>query len=145
MKTIFKQVKNEVTGKIDLNFGAKLVSLNTTTPYSFKNAKNEEKVYYLGTVDFVYPNGTIGKGVTTQIFKTSVDKGVEVGSTLLSTMTRDDSGRVWLRTSSAIAGNGIDVAAMGSMFDEMFDEDVAAVATNTGEFSDTPPALSKVN
>lgn len=130
MKTIFKQVKNEVTGKIDLNFGAKLVSINTKTSYSFKNAKNEEKVYYLGTVDFVYPNGTVGKGVTTQIFKTSVDKGVEVGSVLLSTMSRDDSGKVWLRTSSAVAGNGIDITAMGSMFDEMFNTDVEAVVTN---------------
>lgn len=114
MSTIFKPVFNETTGKTDFNFPAELVSI------SDKIMENGNKTQYvLGNVNFTYPNGTPAKSVTTQIFKKSLDHGIKVGSTLLSTLSRDDEGRMWIRTSHLPAGNNIDTDAFGSMFDEV--------------------------
>lgn len=114
MKTIFKPVFNEQTGKNDFNFAATLVSISDKELENSKGTK-----YVLGNVDFTYPNGQPAKSVTTQIFKKSLDHGITVGSTLLSTLSRDDDGRMWIRTSHLPAGNGIDTDAFGSMFDEV--------------------------
>ena len=114
MNTKFTPVQNETTGKTDFNFPATLVSLSDKI---MKNSNETE--YVLGNVDFTYPNGTPAKSVTTQIFKKSLDHGITVGSTLLSTLSRDDDGRMWIRTSHLPAGNGIDTDAFGSMFDEV--------------------------
>ena len=114
MNTTFKPVLNETTGKTDFNFPATLVSLSDKI---MKNTNETE--YVLGNVDFTYPNGQPAKSVTTQIFKKSLDHGITVGSTLLSTLSRDDEGRMWIRTSHLPAGNGIDTDAFGSMFDEV--------------------------
>lgn len=116
MSTIFKPVLNEVTGKTDFNFPAELVSISDKV-YQIDNANKTE--YVLGNVNFTYPNGTPAKAVTTQIFKKSLDHGIKVGSTLLSTLSRDDEGRMWIRTSHLPAGNNIDTDAFGSMFDEV--------------------------
>lgn len=121
MNTKFTPVQNETTGKTDFNFPASLVSLSDKV---MKNSNGTE--YVLGNVDFTYPNGAPAKSVTTQIFKKSLDHGITVGSTLLSTLSRDDDGRMWIRTSHLPAGNGIDTDAFGSMFDEV----VADVAAN---------------
>lgn len=114
MSTKFKPVLNETTGKTDFNFPATLVSISDVI---MKNSNQTE--YVLGNVDFTYPNGTPAKSVTTQIFKKSLDHGIKVGSTLLSTLSRDDEGKMWIRTSHLPAGNGIDTDAFGSMFDEV--------------------------
>ena len=114
MNTKFTPVQNDYTGKIDFNFPAVLVSISDKV---MKNSKGTE--YVLGNVDFTYPNGTPAKSVTTQIFKKSLDHGITVGSTLLSTLSRDDDGKMWIRTSHLSAGNGIDTDAFGSMFDEV--------------------------
>lgn len=114
MSTKFKPVLNEQSGKTDFNFPATLVSISDKI---LTNVKGTE--YVLGNVDFTYPNGQPAKSVTTQIFKKSLDHGITVGSTLLSTLSRDDEGRMWIRTSHLPAGNGIDTDAFGSMFDEV--------------------------
>lgn len=114
MSTKFTPVQNETTGKTDFNFPATLVSLSDKV---MENSNGTQ--YVLGNVDFTYPNGTPAKSVTTQIFKKSLDHGITVGSTLLSTLSRDDEGRMWIRTSHLPAGNGIDIDAFGSMFDEV--------------------------
>lgn len=124
MSTKFKPVFNETTGKTDFNFPATLVSISDTI---MKNSNQTE--YVLGNVDFTYPNGQPAKSVTTQIFKKSLDHGIKVGSTLLSTLSRDDEGRMWIRTSHLPAGNNIDTDAFGSMFDEVaVEENVGAEA-----------------
>ena len=114
MSTKFKPVLNESTGKTDFNFPAELVSISDKI---LKNSNQTE--YVLGNVNFTYPNGTPAKAVTTQIFKKSLDHGITVGSILLSTLSRDDDGGVWIRTSHLPAGNNIDADAFGSMFDEV--------------------------
>ena len=114
MSTIFKAIANETTGKTDFNFPALLVSISDKV---MKNSNQTE--YVLGNVDFTYPNGIPAKSVTTQIFKKSLDHGIKVGSTLLSTLSRDDEGKMWIRTSHLPAGNNIDTDAFGSMFDDV--------------------------
>lgn len=114
MSTKFKPVLNKSTGKTDFNFPAELVSISDKV---IKNCNQTE--YVLGNVDFTYPNGTPAKAVTTQIFAKSLAHGIKVGSTLLSTLSRDDEGRMWIRTSHLPAGNNIDTDAFGSMFDEV--------------------------
>ena len=114
MNTKFTPVVNETTGKTDFNFPATLVSISDKVMENSNGTK-----YVLGNVDFTYPNGQPAKSVTTQIFKKSLDHGITVGSTLLSTLSRDDEGKMWIRTSHLLAGNGIDTDAFGSMFDEV--------------------------
>ena len=114
MSTKFKAVLNETTGKTDFNFPAELVSISDKEMTNSNGTK-----YVLGNVNFTYPNGTPAKAVTTQIFKKSLDHGIKVGSTLLSTLSRDDEGRMWIRTSHLPAGNNIDTDAFGSMFDDV--------------------------
>ena len=114
MNTKFTPVVNETTGKTDFNFPATLVSISDKVLENSNGTK-----YVLGNVDFTYPNGTPAKAVTTQIFKKSLDHGIKVGSTLLSTLSRDNEGRMWIRTSHLPAGTGIDTDAFGSMFDEV--------------------------
>lgn len=114
MNTKFKAVLNETTGKTDFNFPATLVSISNKVMENSNGTK-----YVLGNVDFTYPNGQPAKSVTTQIFAKSLAHGITVGSTLLSTLSRDDEGRMWIRTSHLPAGNGIDTDAFGSMFDEV--------------------------
>lgn len=113
MSTKFKAILNETTGKTDFNFPAELVSISDKEMTN-SNGTN----YVLGNVDFTYPNGTPAKSVTTQIFAKSLAHGIKVGSTLLSTLSRDDEGKMWIRTSHLPAGNNIDTDAFGSMFDE---------------------------
>jgi hypothetical protein len=124
MSTKFKPVLNETTGKTDFNFPATLVSISN------KILKNDNQTeYVLGNVDFTYPNGTVAKSVTTQIFAKSLAHGITVGSVLLSTLSKGDDGRMWIRTSHLPAGNNIDIDAFGSMFDEVVvDEPIAAEA-----------------
>ena len=114
MNTKFTPVVNETTGKTDFNFPATLVSISNKVMENSNGTK-----YVLGNVDFTYPNGQPAKAVTTQIFAKSLAHGIKVGSTLLSTLSRDDEGRMWIRTSHLPAGNGIDTDAFGSMFDEV--------------------------
>ena len=114
MNTKFTPVVNETTGKTDFNFPATLVSISNKVMENSNGTK-----YVLGNVDFTYPNGQPAKSVTTQIFAKSLSHGITVGSTLLSTLSRDDEGRMWIRTSHLPAGNGIDTDAFGSMFDEV--------------------------
>ena len=114
MNTKFTPVVNETTGKTDFNFPATLVSISDKVLENSNGTK-----YVLGNVDFTYPNGQPAKSVTTQIFAKSLAHGITVGSTLLSTLSRDDEGRMWIRTSHLPAGNGIDTDAFGSMFDEV--------------------------
>ena len=114
MNTKFTPVANETTGKTDFNFPATLVSISDKVMENSNGTK-----YVLGNVDFTYPNGQPAKSVTTQIFAKSLAHGITVGSTLLSTLSRDDEGRMWIRTSHLPAGNGIDTDAFGSMFDEV--------------------------
>ena len=114
MNTKFTPVVNETTGKTDFNFPATLVSISNKVMENSNGTK-----YVLGNVDFTYPNGQPAKSVTTQIFAKSLAHGITVGSTLLSTLSRDDEGRMWIRTSHLPAGNNIDTDAFGSMFDEV--------------------------
>jgi len=124
MNTKFKPVVNTTTGKTDFNFPAELVSISDKEMTNSKGTK-----YVLGNVNFTYPNGTPAKAVTTQIFAKSLAHGIKVGSILLSTLSKDDEGKLWIRTSHLSAGNNIDTDAFGSMFDEVaVAEPVAAEA-----------------
>jgi hypothetical protein len=114
MSTKFKPVVNESTGKTDFNFPAELVSISDKVMENSNGTK-----YVLGNVSFTYPNGAPAKAVTTQIFAKSLSHGITVGSILLSTLSRDDEGKMWIRTSHLPAGNNIDTDAFGSMFDEV--------------------------
>lgn len=109
-KTTFKQVKNEVTGKIDLNFAGKLLTLGKEV----RENSNKTK-YVLGTLGFTYPSGAEAV-VTTQIFEKNLQYGLTVGDTYLSTMSQDDEGNAWVRTSHLVAGNGVSLEEMGSLF-----------------------------
>jgi hypothetical protein len=115
-KTTFKPVLNEQTGKTDFNFPATLKSIGTTV-LKLKNDKQTE--YVIGTIDFTYPNGTPAVGVNTQIFKKSLDHGMTVGSTLLSTLSLGDDGEPYLRTSHLVAGNKVNIEAFASLFNEV--------------------------
>jgi hypothetical protein len=115
-KTTFKPVLNEQTGKTDFNFPATLKSIGTSV-LKLNNAKQTE--YVVGTIDFTYPNGTPAVGVTTQIFKKSLDHGITVDSTLLSTLSLGDDGKMYIRTSHLVAGNNVDTEAFASLFNEV--------------------------
>lgn len=116
MKTTFKPVENAHTGKTDYNFPAKLVGINLNQPFTNANGK----VYFFGQVEFTYPNGQPSGAVTTQIFQGNLDKGaVQVGNTYLSTLSRDDNGNIWIRTSHLQAGSNVDADAFASLFDDV--------------------------
>ena len=100
----FKAIVNPVTGKTEYNFPATLVSINTNSPQKFTNASGVEITYYLGTVDFINAQGVEKKGVTTQIFAKSYNHGMKVGETFLSTVSKGDDGKMYIRTSHLIAG-----------------------------------------
>ena len=100
----FKAIVNPVTGKTEYNFPATLVSINTNSPQKFTNASGVENTYYLGTIDFVNAQGVEKKGVTTQIFAKSYNHGMKVGETFLSTVSKGDDGKMYIRTSHLIAG-----------------------------------------
>lgn len=123
MKTKFKKVvRQDANGStvVEFNFPATLTGINTSTPQKYTNSDGVEKVYYLGTIDFVAPNGTPQTGVTTQIHAKSFDHGMKVGSELLSTLTKDNEGNLWVRTSHLIAINTLDATAFeGLSFDEI--------------------------
>ena len=125
----FKAIINPVTGKTEFNFPATLVSINTNSPQKFTNASGVDKVYYLGTVDYVNAKGIDIKGKTTQIFQVSVDKGMKAGNTYLSTVSKGSDGELYIRTSSAIAGgsNATEEDFDGLDFDEV-EADVHATA-----------------
>lgn len=131
-KSNFKPVKNAQTGVIEYQFGAILTGINTKSPQKYTNGDGVEKVYYLGTIDFTAPNGVEQKGATTQIHAKSFDHGMKVGDNLLSTLTRDDAGNLWVRTSHLMAISTLDVAAFaGLTFDEI--EEVVATTAPTVE------------
>lgn len=109
--TKFKPVQNEVTGRVDYNFTGMLRSVGTKV---FENVNGTK--YVLGTLDFDYPNGKPAVGVTTQIFEKSLVQGIKPGQLLLSTLSQDEEGKLWLRTSHLEAGNNIDTDAFGSLF-----------------------------
>ena len=120
--TKFKQILNETTGKFEFQFGAELVSINTNSPQKYTNAAGEEKTYYLGAVNFTYPNGVEAKAVTTSIYDKSLQHGMKVGDVLLSTLSRTDEGTMFIRTSHLLATNGVDVANFeGLSFDALVD------------------------
>lgn len=106
--TKFKQILNETTGKFEFQFGATLKSINTQSPQKYTNAAGEEKTYYLGSVDFVYPNGVEAKGITTSIYDKSLQHGMKVGDVLLSTLSKTDDGKLFIRTSHLLATSGVD-------------------------------------
>jgi len=115
MSTKFKKIVNAATNAVEFQFGAELVSINTKSPQSYTNASGEEKVYYLGTVNFTAPNGTEQKGVTTQIYAKSLEYGMKVGNVLLSTLTRAENGSMFIRTSHLPAISTIDTAAFAGL------------------------------
>lgn len=100
----FKAIVNPVTGKTEYNFPATLVSINTNSPQSFTNASGVKNTYYLGAVDFVNAQGVEKKGVTTQIFAKSWGHGMKIGDTFLSTVSKGDDGKMYIRTSHLVAG-----------------------------------------
>ena len=100
----FKAIVNPVTGKTEYNFPATLVSINTNSPQSFTNASGVKNTYYLGAVDFINAQGVEKKGVTTQIFAKSWGHGMKIGDTFLSTVSKGDDGKMYIRTSHLVAG-----------------------------------------
>lgn len=125
--TKFKQILNETTGKFEFQFGAELVSINTNSPQKYTNAAGEEKTYYLGSVNFTYPNGVEAKSVTTSIYEKSYGHGMKIGDVLLSTLSRNDKGEMYIRTSHLIASNGVETANFeGLSFDALVEGPVVA-------------------
>ena len=124
----FKKIVNPVTGKTEYQFPATLVSINTNSPQKFTNASGVENTYYLGAVDFINANGEEKKGITTQIFAKSYGYGMKVGDTFVSTVSKGDDDRMYIRTSHLIAGgNNATEEDFGLDFAEV-DEEVEAEA-----------------
>ncbi len=116
----FKAIVNPVTGKTEYNFPAKLVAINTTSPQTYTNASGVENTYYLGTIDFVNANGELKKGITTQIFAKSFNHGMQIGEEFLSTVSKGDDGRMYIRTSHLVAGgNNATEEDFGLVFDDV--------------------------
>jgi hypothetical protein len=116
--TPFKKVMNQVTGKPEMQFGAVLESIGTKaykyTPETGPDA-GVEKSFFLGNVSFVAPNGVVQKNVMTQISAKSIANGMTVGKQYLSSLSKDDEGRLWIRTSSAIYGATLDATAFADL------------------------------
>lgn len=100
----FKAIVNPVTGKTEYQFPAELVAINTTSPQVYTNASGVENKYYLGTINFINANGEQKKGITTQIFDKSFNHGMKIGEEFLSTVSKGDDGRMYIRTSHLVAG-----------------------------------------
>lgn len=116
----FKAIVNPVTGKTEYNFPATLVSINTNSPQTYTNGSGVENTYYLGAVDFINANGVEKKGITTQIFKKSFDHGMKIGDTFLSTVSKGDDDKMYIRTSHLVAGgNNATEEDFGLVFDEV--------------------------
>ena len=114
-KPIFRPALNKQTGATEFQFGAILTAINTTAPQKYVNANNEEKVYYLGTIDFVAPNGVEQKGITTQIHAASFDHGITLGNLMLSTLSKDSEGNMWVRTSHLLFSTGVDAVVFDGL------------------------------
>jgi len=125
METNFKKVVREDNNgvkRVEYQFGAELTGINTNSPQSYENAAGETKQYYLGTINFTAPNGVEQKGATTQIHAKSFEHGMKIGDVLLSTLTKDENGNLWVRTSHLLAVSTLDVAAFADLsFDEIED------------------------
>ncbi len=125
METKFKKVVREDNNgvkQVEYQFGAELTGINTNSPQSYTNGAGEDKVYYLGTINFTAPNGQPQTGVTTQIHAKSFEHGVKIGDVLLSTLTKDADGNLWVRTSHLLAIGTLDKAAFADLsFDEIED------------------------
>lgn len=114
----FKKIVNPVTGKTEYQFPATLMSVNTNAPQTYTNDSGVENTYYLGTVDFINANGEEKKGVTTQIFAKSFAYGMKPGVEYLSTVSKGDDGRMYIRTSHLnAAGNNATEEDFGLDFD----------------------------
>ena len=100
----FKRIENEVTGAVEFQFTAELVSVNTTAKQSYTNAAGEEKSYYLGTINFKNAAGVEVKGKTTSIYAKSFEHGMKPGNSYLSTVSQSEDGKMWIRTSHLASG-----------------------------------------
>ncbi len=117
---------------VEHQFFPTLVGINTTSPQTYVNGAGETKTYYLASIDFVAPNGVEQKGVTTQIHAASFDKGIKIGESYLSTLTKDTDGKLWVRTSHLLKINALDTAAFeGLDFDAIMETTEAKAAVPT--------------
>lgn len=140
MENQFKRKINEHTNTVEFEFGATITSINENAPQTYTNDENVEKTYYLGTVDFTYPNGQQATGVSTQIYQKSLDHGIEIGSKLLSTLSQGNEGRLYVRTSHLLYANYFDTDQLGGLsFDMVIGAEDTTAAATTAPNAATPP------
>jgi len=111
--TQMKPVINEVTGKTDLNFNGKLISIGTTVL-----ANSNGKEFVVGTIEFVSQQGEKVQR-SAQIYKASLEKGMEAGRSYLCTASKGDNGEVYIRASHLVVAERASADDFGSLFDEV--------------------------
>lgn len=122
MEPNFTPVLNEVTGKTDFNFPGKLISLGS------KELENSNgKKYVVGTIEFITPAGEKVQR-SAQIYKASLDQGIEVGRNYLSTASQGDNGEIYIRTSHLVVAERAKLDDFGSLF-------AANVAAEAGDMA----------
>lgn len=135
METKFKKVVVEDANgnkSVEQQFYPKLVAINTTSPQKYTNAAGEEKVYYLGTLEFTAPDGvTEQKGITTSIHAKSFDHGMKVGENYLSAITRDAAGKLWIRTSHLLEISALDDTLYAGLSFDAIDDAINTAAPAT--------------
>jgi hypothetical protein len=90
-----KQVKNEVTGQIEIQFNGKLVSLNRTN----RMANSKGTGYFLGVIEF---ENAAGKTVqaSCSVWEKTVDKGIKEGESYLAVAQKADNGNIYIHCSN---------------------------------------------
>jgi hypothetical protein len=100
LKLEFKaDVYNGITRQV-ANFTGTLVSI---AKLPIKNVNNTE--YYPATVDMKDSNGNVRKGTSCMIYKTSFDKGMEIGQDYLGSVTIESGKQPLIKLTSG-TGNG---------------------------------------
>lgn len=86
---------NDVTGRPEVTFEAKLVSISNVV----KQMKNDNKTEYRGcTIEFVDEQAEIQK-VGAIVYEKSYQHGMEVGQSYLTTASENESGDVFISMS----------------------------------------------
>lgn len=124
-----KEVVNPVTGQIEYQFGAKMLTELSQTTRENSNGKK----FKVCTIEFADRHGEIQK-VSAMVYEGNYNKGLKVGETYLATARKGDNGQAYIQMSHLpYTGN----TATTDMFG--FDEAVAeapAIARKVSAIAD---------
>ena len=108
VKLTFKDQETSNGNQIKVaNFNGALIRMSKEE-FTYQNGAGEPVSYHLATVSFKDNAGVLHTVENAVVYKTSVDKGMTVGSTYLGQIQRstdvDGNPRVWITLSSQPAG-----------------------------------------